>query len=102
MGAQTFSHFSPGKTAQEAFLNAVSSAGYESGHGGYTGTIAEKREFIMISPSNADTDWIDEDYVNYAYKLAAQNDPRVSEKWGPAGCMKVGEDRWLFFGWASS
>lgn len=42
MGATTFSTFANGKTVEEAFSNAVGEAYYWHGHGGYTGTIAEK------------------------------------------------------------
>jgi len=42
MGACDFYDVVEGKTAQEAFQKAVEEARYESGQGGYTGTIAEK------------------------------------------------------------
>ena len=29
-------------------------------------------------------------------------DRRVDDKWGPAGCIRISDDNWLFFGWASS
>lgn len=46
MGATDFQTYAYGKTAQEAFRAAQEHARYEYGHGGYTGTIAEKRGFI--------------------------------------------------------
>lgn len=48
MGACDFETRSRGKTARDAFRVAVEDAQYESGHGGYTGTIAEKSGFVMI------------------------------------------------------
>jgi hypothetical protein len=48
MGAETFETFGYGKTAQEAFSVARKDAQYEHGHGGYTGTIAEKQNFTVI------------------------------------------------------
>jgi hypothetical protein len=33
--------------------------------------------------------------------LLEDDDPRVADKWGPAGCIKVAEGEYLFFGWAS-
>jgi hypothetical protein len=48
MGACDFQSIAVGKTAQEAFRAAVEEAAYEHGHGGYTGTIAEKQDFVMI------------------------------------------------------
>lgn len=95
MGAQTFIEEAVGKTAKGAFQAAVDAAAYEVGHGGYTGTIAEKHEFrvIPIAPG--------QDPHEVARTLLDNDDPRVRDKWGPAGCIALGGDRWLFFGWAS-
>ena len=49
MGATTFSTTQRGTTAAEAFREAVRRAQYESGHGGYTGTIAEKDDFKVFT-----------------------------------------------------
>jgi hypothetical protein len=46
LGATTFFTIGKGKNATEAFDNAYREAAYESGHGGYTGTIAEKHGFV--------------------------------------------------------
>lgn len=48
MGACDFSVIIHARTAEEAFDIAVQEAQYEHGHGGYTGTIAEKSDFVMI------------------------------------------------------
>lgn len=48
MGADTFEIFGYGKTAREAFSAAREDAQYEHGHGGYTGTIAEKDSYVRI------------------------------------------------------
>lgn len=48
MGACDFETRGFGKTAQDAFNEAVDRARYEHGHGGYTGTIAEKSEFVEL------------------------------------------------------
>lgn len=45
MGASTFSTVSFAATASVAFRDATDNARYECGHGGYTGSIAEKYEF---------------------------------------------------------
>jgi hypothetical protein len=42
MGATTFTTKAHGKTVAEAFHSAVEDAYYWNGHGGYSGTIAEK------------------------------------------------------------
>ena len=97
MGADTFFNHAKGKTANEAFKNAVQDAAHEYGHGGYTGTIAEKQSFVMIELPN-DT----KDAIAYANELIDNNDQRIDDKWGPAGCIKVKDGEYLFFGWASS
>jgi hypothetical protein len=95
MGASTFSTVAQGKTAKDAFKNAVEGAKHQHGHGGYTSTIAEKRSFTMISlPEGKDAN----QYVN---ELIDNDDPRIEDKWGPAGCIALGDGKWLFFGWAS-
>lgn len=96
MGASTFVVSSSGATAEKAFNNAVTHARWESGNGGYTGTIAEKHSFILL-PLGAGMD-----ATQRALELLDQDDGRVSDKWGPAGCFSLGEGRYLFFGWASS
>ena len=95
MGATTFMTHAKGKTAKEAFLAAREEACYERGHGGYTGTIAEKDRFTMIQvPGDAHP-------AEYAGKLIDDRDSRVDDKWGPAGCIQLSKDEFLFFGWAS-
>lgn len=96
MGACVFKAVASGKTAAEAFRNAGEQARYDHGHGGYTGTIAEKHEFVTIAvPAGVKP-------TEYANTLLNADDPRIDDKWGPAGCVALGGDRYLFFGWASS
>lgn len=95
MGATTFYTKAKGKTAADAFRDAVSKAQYKYGHGGYTGTIAEKRDFVMIElPKKADP-------FEHASMLIEICDERVDDKWGPAGCIQISKGEYLFFGWAS-
>ncbi len=108
MGATTFDVLSTGSGPKEAFRKAVDRACYDHGHSGYTGTIAEKSEFINIRlPDGADP----YEYVN---KLINDCDERIDDKWGPAGCLEItgstyaieagapSDDKaYLFFGWAS-
>lgn len=97
MGADEFFTQSFGKTAEEAFKSARDEALHDYGHRGYTGSIAEKQRFTLISvPPECD------DPQGFAQELLDKFDPRVDDKWGPAGCISLGDDRWLFFGWASS
>ena len=49
MGANNFFTYAIGETIDEAFNTAVVGARLWHGHGGYTGTIAEKHEFVLVS-----------------------------------------------------
>lgn len=96
MGAENFTQEAVGATAEEAFQAAKEQAWYDHGHAGYTGTIAEKDSFVMIElPAGKDA-------YAYADELIEEGDARVNSKWGPAGCIALGQDKYLFFGWASS
>lgn len=95
MGATTFFTRASGKTARDAFAAARSEAAYEYGHGGYTGSIAEKHSFTMLTVP------VGTDPRAFASKLIDDGDPRVDDKWGPAGCVPLKDGEYLFFGWAS-
>jgi hypothetical protein len=96
MGANTFETVSKGATASAAFDAAVAQAKYDHGHGGYSWTIAEKGDYrMLVCPAG-------EEPRKFASRLIDEGDPRVDDKWGPAGCVDLGGGKWLFFGWASS
>lgn len=97
MGGTTFIKKCKGATAREAFNTAVREAQYMSGHGGYTGTIAEKSEWRMATAKSMT---FGEACV---YAEAEFDNPQspFDDKWGPAGCIALGGDEWVFFGWAS-
>lgn len=96
MGATPFMTLSSGKDANTAFRNAVESALYDCGHGGYSGTIAEKDFFVRIElPQGASPQ-------KEANRLIDDCDERIDDKWGPAGMFDLGKNHYLFFGWASS
>jgi len=103
MGSCDFYQTANGKTPDEAFQSARDTAGYEHGHGGYSGTIVEKHEGFVMIPLPAG----EKAYV-YAEQLMEEDDERISDKWGPAGCIDMGargsagERKYLFFGYASS
>lgn len=88
MGATTFSHYSVGTTVQEAFSAAHDAATHEYGHGGYSGTISEKTSYNVIS--NTPLLMIEAEVL--CDKLLDANDPRVCDKWGPAGAIPVVKD----------
>ena len=96
MGAEQFWHTAEGKTAKEAFDKAYEQAAYDHGHSGYTGTIAEKDSFVVIQVPKG------KDPSEYADELMDDNDNRIDDKWGPAGCVKLEDGKYIFFGWASS
>jgi hypothetical protein len=89
-----------------AFSHAQQSAKHYYGHGGYTGTIAEKDSYCLI-----DADGIPYDKATkLADELIRNEDSRINDKWGPAGVIRIqqrgSKNRsrmvgWLFFGWAS-
>jgi len=108
MGGNTFQNYYEAKgQVDEVFAYAQKNARYQNGHGGYTGTIAEKDYFIIISDEG----------ISYkkAFKLAddliIKCDARIDDKWGPAGAIRIKQrasknqksmNGWMFFGWASS
>lgn len=100
MGGQQFTTFAKGASPKEAFSSARDRAQYDHGHGGYTGTIAEKPGFKMRDSGEAMT-------MKEA-KTFAEADGMDNEKWGDAYCVMVRADDsndiigYLFYGWASS
>ena len=103
MGADQFNTRASGKTVNEAFAAAKEEALYESGHGGYTGTIAEKSSFkaVYLRPGESPNEAID--------RCLDDEDHWCQDKWGPAAYVEVGQDPkdstkkvYAFFGWASS
>ena len=103
MGANHFRNSQSAKTAEEAFGPLVEEARHKSGHGGYTGTIAEKDDFQMERPRAGET-------PRACVIRCAEDDNHWSgNKWGPAACVDGGPDPkqpglriFHFFGWASS
>jgi hypothetical protein len=97
MGATNFACIARGKDAKEAFSNARSEALYDHGHSGYTGSIAEKNGFRLVTLTEAE-----KNSPNLFYaKIDELTDTEFSDKWGEAGCVKMKEDTYYFFGMAS-
>jgi hypothetical protein len=108
MGAEQFTSRVTGKTAEEAFQTAIKAAQYEHGHGGYTGTIAEKDSFVLLTPPNGTDpgDFVDKG-LDGVFQPGTPERVRaafaaIEDKYGPAGCVQFGPDEFVFFGWASS
>jgi hypothetical protein len=85
MGASTFEEYAWGKNPHEAFSAAHADACHEYGHGGYTGSLAEKSNFVVI---DVPAKWKGKE-VQYASHLIEEGDRRIDDKWGPAGCILV-------------
>ena len=103
MGACDFECKTSAKSAKEAFRSLVEDALYESGHGGYSGTIAEKSSFRMVSPRSG------ESVVDCVRRCMEDLNHWSADKWGPAACVDGGPDLkqpdyriFHFFGLASS
>jgi hypothetical protein len=107
MGAEQFSTRAKGKTAVEAFAAAVSQAQYDHGHSGYTGTIAEKKSFKMVTlPAGIDAASFiravldDEPIPGWEAEITKAGEIAF-DKWGPAACVQVDKETFAFFGLAS-
>jgi hypothetical protein len=115
MGATTFVTYGFGQTAKEAFSEAVDTAKYLDGHGGYTGTIAEKSSVTLIP----DEEHKRKNKQKFIGDLIDAGDERIDSKWGPAGAINISGTKdakryrernglkgkhgsvFIFFGWAS-
>lgn len=101
MGACTFANIVKDPNLERGFDQARAAARAEYG-GSYSGSIGEKDSVVKIT----DTPLSVKDAADLAYKLIDADDPRIDDKWGPAGAIPLefddGSRGWYFFGWASS
>ena len=123
MGAECYLNIGKGKTAQHAFDRLVEKAQWDHGHAGYTGTIAEKTNFVeFIRPKGMRRDSVRKMveqlegvmYDNYGLpdleplqalypKFNVQKMYHIyQDKWGPALCISLSDTEYLFTGYASS
>lgn len=112
MGATNFTstvRVSKATSDEEAFNTARSYASHDSGHGGYTGTIAEKNSFVMIHRARSEAsahrmaEQIIQSFGQPVYRKELTD--LVEDKWGPAGAIRYpidkNNDGLIFFGYAS-
>ena len=98
MGAISFITEVEGISPKQAFKTAKDDALYEFGHNGYTGTISEKDSFkVIIPPEGVNTNDEIYEYVD----TLLDDDDRFVDTYGPAGCIKLKTNKYLFFGWAA-
>ncbi len=146
MGSSDFFTSERGTSAQDAFNRATAEALHEHGHGGYTGTIAEKQSFTLFVvnkplyrqlvrkrlraaeeglKTTKKDNWRFKPLTQTIAKMRTESetptfnpqllanhymeegDPRIDDKWGPAGCLPYPKEKgkpdrkFLFFGSAS-
>lgn len=85
MGSYDFKQIERNTDAEAAFSDARHRAGVEHGNRGYTGTIAEKNSFTVVQHTPLTV----EDAEGLATRLLREDDPRISDKRGPAGAIPV-------------
>ena len=123
MGASEYMNWGKGKTAKVAFDRVAGNARHNHGHGGYSGTIAEKYSMVefprpkgmraktvidavqAISRIGFDDDGNPKtDAVQAKYpKLPISKMFEVyRDKWGPSLAIELAKGEYLFAGWASS
>jgi hypothetical protein len=108
VGAEQFEARSRQTDVDAAFRECVENARYEDGHGGYTGTIAEKSEYVIWhgAPTTEGAlvllrTWCSSGAVPAGVPVDIYR--AYDDKWGPA--VAVADDvtgGWVFCGWASS
>jgi len=99
MGGQEFYEMATGASMGEAFTKAFDQAQWEYGHGGYTGSIAEKPGAHLLQREELPDE---KAAMVVAEKMLRGDDPIANDKWGPAACLSIQGGKWLFFGVASS
>jgi hypothetical protein len=85
MGAQEFIVEAEGSNVQAAFKAAHEQATREHGHGGYTGSLAEKDSFVLIDTQHRTR----EEAIECGEKLLANDDPRCDDKWSRTTTMRL-------------
>jgi hypothetical protein len=85
VASSTFEQYADGADVEAAFNAARDAALDEHGHGGFTGTVAEKDDYVVITHTLTDLD----SAAALARDLINRDDQRIADKWGPAGAIPV-------------
>lgn len=114
MGGTTFETHNDLDDVAQAYSAAVADAAWEHGHGGYTGTIAEKSGYVVFDVPAGKTakeamDALQRAHFDYATDSWVKPDwlpqqilETYDDKWGPAVAVKADDQPgWHFLGWAS-
>jgi len=118
MGATNYTTVARDKNAKEAFESAVENAQWNHGHGGYTGTIAEKNSFVLFQRPKGvrlttvkkvihdmAASWDEKEITKLEKKypkFPIRQMVRVwDDKWGPSACIELKPKVYIFFGMAS-
>lgn len=98
MGATTYEHFVAKteviNTPKKAFDCLVATARYDHGHSPYSGSIAQKQSFTMIS--NDPMTW---DEAKTAAKTIDNPKSLYYHKDDPSACIVIHDEELLRFGW---
>lgn len=91
MGGTTFTHLQAGPDVDAAYKEAVEDALHEHGHGGYTGTIAEKAGYDVVDakPRLEDEAYAWAEGLMSDYQGTSRVSQVVQDKWGPAAAIPV-------------
>ena len=81
--------------AQKQFNEIVEDCKYNYGHGGYSGTFAEKTELKIVHKNNGEY-WTSDELEEYL-----EADEKWDSKWGPAIGGLIDKGKYYLFGWCS-
>lgn len=88
MGSNWFTEGAPGADPRAAFAQAVSESAHRYGHGGYTGSLAEKDSYVVIRGAASPMTRT----AALALIATMHDDLRVRDKYGPAGAIALVDD----------
>lgn len=109
MGAYEFRSFDANEDAAQAFSQAREEAAYQHGHGGYTGTIAEKPGYrIFEVPAGVTVEAVIDAFEAFDWDsprpewMPESIADQYGDKWGDCIAIKEPTGGWHFIGMASS